>query len=261
MQKLILTFALLLFGVLAVGAQEETDAVKKQEGINTVKKPAQTVNTISRDRVIFELNYTDWYDQPEPLKTEWYNRGMNLFFLWDIPLGTSDDPRFAFAPGIGLSYHNVYNNARIEQYRDNTDSLALTVFGQTYFDYIPENIEVRNNKVGMTYFEVPLELRYRSKADKFGFQWKVAVGMRVGYVIHSNAKYKGEIVDEFNTSIRVKTKDLSLDNVNKYRFGPSFRFGYGNVSLVGYMSLNTLFEENRGPAVKPFSIGISFNSF
>jgi len=253
MQKLILTFGLLLFGMLTIWAQEETETV--------VEKPEKTVNSISRDRVIFELNYTDWYDQPEQLKTDWYNRGMNLFFLWDIPLGNSADSRFAFAPGIGISYHNVYNNARIEQYRDPLPVDTTEVFGQSYFNYIDEGIDVRNNKLGMTYFEVPLELRYRSKADKFGFQWKVAVGMRVGYVIHSNAKYKGEIIDEFNTSIRVKTKDLSLDNINTYRFGPSLRFGYGNVSLVGYMALNTLFEENRGPAVKPFSIGISFNSF
>ena len=235
--------------------------VVAQEEDNT-----KTVNTISRDRVIFELNYTGWLEaptDPDAVDLKWFNRGFNLFLMWDVPLGDKKTGNFAFAPGLGISNHNVYSNARPALYLDQER------FGQSYFQEIESGLDVRNNKLSTIHLEAPFELRYRSNPDKFGNSWKVNVGMRFAYLLQSNAKYKGDqkvLVEQTDGTfleerLRVKTKELKVDNLSQYRFGPSLRLGYGNVSLVGYMSLSDLFEKGRGPEINTFSIGISFNSF
>ncbi len=244
--RIILILFFTLFSCQFLAAQENND---------------KSYNAISRDRVLMELNYTGWYNQQseffDTISTKWYNRGINLFFMWDIPLGESKDSRFAFAPGVGISNHNVYMNARPD-FDTRSDSLSATA-GQTVFRPITQSY--RKSKLATTYIEAPFELRYRSKPDKFSRSWKVAVGIRLAYLIQANAKYKGTITNEYGASETVKTKDLEINGISKYRFGPSLRLGYGNVSLVGYFSLSDLFTAERGPTIQPFSIGITFNSF
>lgn len=226
----------------------------------------RVVNTISRDRVIFELNYTGWLEapsSPDVVETKWYNRGVNLFLMWDIPLGDKNTSNWAFAPGLGISNHNVYSNARPRLFLDNER------FGESYFETIPDNLDVRNNKLSTVHLEAPMELRYRTKPNKLGFSWKVNVGMRFAYLLQSNAKYKGgevlQVENEDGTFsdqvLRVKVKELNVENLSQYRFGPSLRIGYGNVSLTGYMSLSDLFEKGQGPEIQTFSLGVTFNSF
>lgn len=231
------------------------------------------VNSISRDRVLVELNYTGWdtdyqfssqifsVSDTDPtdttftnvlsdLKQKWFNRGLNLYFMWDIPLGDKKKTNFAFAPGLGISTHNVYSNARMVSFANDTTAFRSL-----------ENVNKRNNKFATTHIEVPLEMRFRSTPDKFSRSWKVAVGLRLGVLVSKNAKFKGTIEDENGSSITVKRKDLDIKGIAKYRVGPSLRLGYGNVSVVGYMSLLNLFEANKGPDINQFSIGITFNSF
>ena len=237
-----------------------------QDNQPTIENKAKEFNSISRDRVLIELNYTGWYNDDssffgeDSVQMKWFNRGLNLYFMWDLILGDKEKSRFAFAPGLGISCHNVYMNARPTTVIDQETLTAGSVF-------VPITDNYRNNKIATTHIEVPLELRYRSKPDQFSRSFKVAVGLRLGYLWQKNYKYKGEISvpnidpEEADNILSVKTKSLTIPGMSKYRFGPSLRIGYGNVSLVGFMSLNKLFEENRGPGLQPFSIGVTFNSF
>ena len=227
------------------------------------EKSTNYVNSISRDRVLVELNYTGWDTDFKftniindttvtisDFKQKWYNRGLNLYFTWDIPLGNKKSSNFAFSPGLGVSIHNVYTNARPVSYAN--DSTAFSSI---------ENVSSRNNKFTTTHVEVPLEFRFRTNPDKFGRSWKAAVGLRLGILTTKNAKFKGTLTDPNDNPITVKEKMLDIKGMSRYRVGPSVRLGYGNISIVGYMSLIDLFETNKGPKLRPFSIGITFNSY
>lgn len=215
-----------------------------QEADKIEKKAAKVE---SNDRLTFEFNYTDLLNQPEGYETRWFNRGMNVYLNYDIKLGSGK--HFSFAPGIGFSTHNVYHNSFIER------DTSATVFTQ-----ISDTLTYRNNKISTNFIEAPLELRFRSTPNKFNRSFKLAVGMRLGYLINAHTKYRGEL-DRGDGKESVKVKDLRLPNINNFRIGPSVRVGYGNLSLVGYYSLTTLFDKDRGPGVHPFSVGISFISF
>jgi len=245
--RLLLVLILVLFSVEAY-SQVKVEA----PNVVTAREPSKAI-----DRLVFEFNSTHWLNtptMPDTVSTKWYNRGINAYITWDLKLGESK--RFTFSPGIGLSNHNIYMDSWLGV---DTDSTSNT-FGQTALYNIPDSINYSKYKLGTTHLELPLELRWRSKPNKFHHSWKVGVGLRVGYLLQGMTKYKGVEEDALGLAINVKRKELNLRNVASWRFGPSLRLGYGNFNLVAYYSINTLFNKNQGPGVNAFSIGFSFNS-
>ncbi len=206
----------------------------------------------SRDRLILELNYTGLANAPEALDVRWFSRGLNFYYTYDFPIG--DSKRFSFAPGIGLSFHNYYTNSSIE-----TDSVGA-VANFSFFQPISDDIDFSKNKFNTNSIEIPIELRFRTLPDNSGRSFKLGIGFRGARLLSSKTKYRGPAIVD-GVSRTVKVKDLQLLNMPDFRYGPSFRIGYGEFSLVGYFALNSIFEPNFGSDIRAFSIGISFNSF
>ncbi len=247
MQKY-LFLLLFLIGTAELVAQTHVDAPNTV----TAREPSKAL-----DRLVFEWNWVDWMNKPtspDTISTKWYNRGINAYVMWDLKLGESE--RFTFSPGVGFSNHNIYMDSWLGV---DTDT-SSTTFGQTALFNIPDTVNYSKYKMATTYFEVPLELRWRSRPDKFHRSWKIAAGMRIGYLLQGMTKFKGVETDPLGLAVTVKRKELNLRNIGSWRFGPSFRIGYGNFNLVAYYSLNTIFNKNQGPNVNAFSIGVSFNS-
>lgn len=244
-----LVFCLLIVFVSAdyASAQNETAS-----DIETLAPPTKKASQ-SRDRLIMELNYNDWLGKPDSIDTKWFNRGINVYFMYDFKLGKQNI--VSFAPGLGFSSHNIYHNTIIGEV---TDSLQGTI-GHTSMYAIGDSIDYKNNKLNTNYVEVPLELRFKTKPNQYGKSFKVAVGARFGYLFNAHTKYKGE--DLSNNGQTVKYKEFLLPNINKLRFGPSLRIGYGNFSIVSYYSLTGVFKSDVAPKLNAFSIGLSFNSF
>ncbi len=117
---------------------------------------------------------------------------------------------------------------------------------------IPDSIDYKKNKLSLNYLEIPFELRFRSKPDKSFRRLSIAAGFKAGYLIQSHTKYKGDDANGNET----KFKTFNIANLNKLRYGPTFRMGYGKVSLFGYLSISELFQEDKGPIAYPFSAGI-----
>lgn len=209
--------------------------------------------TNSRDRLILELNHTGFINATDALETKWFSRGANVYFTYDFPIG--DSKRLSFAPGVGFSFHNAYTNSSLV-----TGEIG-EVTNYSYFDPIPSTVNYSTNKFNKNFVEVPIELRYNSKPDKNGRSFKLGVGFRGARLLSAKTKYRGEVTTADGRIETQKVKSLLLDNMPKYRYGPSLRIGYGEISLVAYYALNGIFEKNFGPDIHAYSIGISFNSF
>jgi len=246
MRLLLSTICICLFSFMSFAQEEE----KTTEAI-TMDLTSEI--TDSRDRLILELNHTGFFNAPEALETKWFNRGANIYFTYDFPLGESE--HFSFAPGVGFSFHNAYMNSRLV-----TDTIA-GVPNFSYFEPIPESVDYSTSKFNTNYLEVPLELRYHTDTDNNGRSFKLAVGFRAARLLSAKTKYRGEQTNANGITEIVKIKELNSPNVFKYRYGPSFRIGYGEISLVAFYSMSGVFDENFGSQINPFSIGISFNSF
>ncbi len=244
MKQLLVILFLIGINVPVAWAQTEEELEKDTEMAQN-KRDLDKID--SRDRLIFEFVHTNWFDKPDSLKVKWYNRGINAYLMYDMPIY---DDNISFAPGIGISNANVYHRSQMIE-GDTT----------TYFVPINEDqINVGRSKLATTYLEVPLELRFRTNPNKVNRRFKFALGLRVGYMLDGHTVYKGDPLDGSGGD-EVFFKIKNVPNINRFRYGTSVRLGYGNINLVAYYSFATLFQTDKGPGMRPFSIGISFNSF
>src|SRR5687768_12456424 len=104
-----------------------------------------------RDRLVFEINHNHWSNIPDSIKLDqqWYSRGFNVYTMFDLALGSQ---LFSIAPGFGIGTENVFHNSMLR-----TDTTG------TWFHPIADTIKYTRNKLSFTYFDIPLELRFRSR--------------------------------------------------------------------------------------------------
>ena len=253
-RNLILILCLTMMSVITF-AQEKKDTVLTigktteeafDDNIEEIKQDLSKLD--SRDRLIFEVAYNGWLNKPDSLTTRWYNRGFNAYLMYDVALY---DDNISIAPGVGISSSNVYSRSKL-------------MFGDTVNYFVPINLDtisVSRNKISTTFIDVPIELRFRSNPNKLNQRFKVALGVRIGYMIDSHIKYKGQPLEAGDSRTEVFYKDKRIPDINKFRYGMSLRVGYGNFNVFGFYGISTLFQSDKGPGVRPFSIGVSFNSF
>ena len=251
-------FLIAAIAYLPVTAQD-TNNGENQDNEGAVSSDISLTGEGSQDRVIFQITFDNWFHQEkltngQDFKTRWYSRGANIYFMFDFEFG--DNSIFSFAPGIGYGHSSIYSNGVIGQ--DTTSAV---------FEPRPQRGEdgrkisdIKKNKLALNYLEIPLELRLRTEPDKKGNSFKLAVGLKGGWLfdVHSKIKYE---VPKITSQGRItkKVKEQNFENVFDFRYGPTFRIGYSSVNLIAYYGLSGVFENGQGPDVKPFSIGISFN--
>jgi hypothetical protein len=187
--------------------------------------------------------FTDlWQDKPASLKPKTLNPGVNIFGAYNFMLGNSD---FSFSPGIGLGIHNLYS-----------DSWLVTTVDTIYFSEIPASVDYRKSKLTNSYFDIPLEFRYKSKGE-----FRLAVGFKYGFLMKAQTKYKGD-GDEFGLAgSKIIVKQARFDHIENTRYGFVGRIGYKWLNVYGYYQLSSLFAEGKGQQFYPVSIGITVIPF
>lgn len=195
--------------------------------------------TIRRVSVGAEIYQDFWMNWPKGMDVRAINQGGGGFIMYNVPFGSSP---ISFSIGAGLGFHNLYSDCTIENIKADTIK----------FIRINDTIDYNRSKLGLTYLDFPLELRLVTK-DKF----RVSVGVKLGYLLDAKTKYKGENI----AGDRITIKTRQVDNVDKFRFGPTIRFGYDWFQIMGYFSVTQIFEKGYGPELYPISVGITFMPF
>ncbi|MBK8846364.1 MAG: DUF2807 domain-containing protein [Bacteroidetes bacterium] len=144
---------------------------------------------------------------------------------------------FWFNTGLGFTWNNYrFNNSR-EILLANTDTMKSIMYGR----------DLAKNKLLVTYATVPLmfEVSTNRKESK---AFHIGAGVVAGYRIGTHLKLK----TSDNTN---KVRDDY--NVNPLRLDARAVIGYRSINLFAQYGLTDLFRENRAPALRPFSIGIT----
>lgn len=208
---------------------------------------------IESDRFIFSVHWDGWLGAPDSLKVGAFSRGIGLHFYYDIPFNkdlATNKAQFSFAPGIGYTVSNYANKAQFS-----SDSAGIT--SVTPFD---ASIDPKRNKLVLNYLEVPLEFRFRSKANDKGNRFKAALGFKGSYLFANHITYVGP-ESAANLDEEIKYKIYRIKSLNTLQYGPTIRLGYANLNLEAYYGLAPIFEDGFGPSGSPIVIGISFNPF
>ncbi|MES2565906.1 MAG: hypothetical protein V4565_03505 [Bacteroidota bacterium] len=188
-----------------------------------------------KDRLIFEANYTGWLGTPSNIKTDWKCIGFGFYTLFDKPISNSN---FSFGYGLGFYSHNFSSNANFIYEFDSIGQNVNTVIEPKTTPYIANRYNERS-------FEVPLELRFRTKTTR---AFKLMLGAKIGYVI-SNFKKN----DDADGRIRI----YNIKNINPLRYGAVFRIGVEQVCLTACYYFSEVFTTNGPKGINPFSIGIA----
>ena len=236
MRKLaVLSLAGLLFQfAVAQDAESKVDAIKQ-----TVEEKK------GADRFVVDLHFDNWIHDIADLDVEWFSRGANFYLVYDVPFGKS---KLSFSIGAGIGNSNIYHNSVIN-YHDTTNIAFFENWDSTYTS------PSKKNKISTTFLEVPLEFRFRSKPSKPSKSVKFGLGFKGGYLIDSHNKIKFK-----EDGTRKIFKEKGIANLNRWRYGPTFRLGYGPVSVFGFYNLGTFFKTDEGPVINSFGAGITINA-
>ncbi|MCH8318848.1 MAG: PorT family protein [Bacteroidetes bacterium] len=226
MKKLL--FAILCMTVLLATAQDKEKA--------KLYPPVKKVNFTD------DYTWNTWLNVPDSIKLKGTSRGFNFYIMRNFELGKS----FEFSIGLGFGNSNIFFDKSIISYDDSSNTVFI------------DTITFKSYKLSTTYIDLPLELRFKTKPNASQKSFKIAIGGKIGYLINSHTKFKGEDYLNINGGSELRHKILNIKNIAKVRYGATARIGYGNVYLFAYYSLSTVFEKDKGPKATPFSAGLTF---
>lgn len=229
--KKVLVITVLLINVVMLYSQDKKD--KDDMFSNKINKRG--------DMLIIDLFDDIWMNVPDSVDNRIINQGVSVSVTYNFPLGHSP---FSLAAGLGIKAHNFYSNSILK-----TDSVM------SYFTAIPGNKDYKINKVSVTYIQLPVEVRFKSKS-----KFRAALGFNLGFKIDGHTKYKGTDYI-FGTTDQIKIKQKNTPNLANWNIAVTARFGYRWVNLFASYSITKMFSENKGPDIYPISVGLSIIPF
>jgi len=187
----------------------------------------------------------------------WGSRTLNVYYQYDIRILKS---RFSVVPGVGFSLERFkFVNGYTLKYGGTAPNDSLALVSPVDSGYPG----MRKSQLITNFFELPIEICYRSNPDDPGRSFKASVGYRIGYLYDAFTKLK------YKEDHQIKQlKDKQFFELSRFRHGIYGKVGLGNVALFGYYNLNPLFEKGKGPVQKgvtsefsTFTMGLSLASF
>ncbi|GGH67929.1 outer membrane beta-barrel protein [Phaeocystidibacter marisrubri] len=160
------------------------------------------------------------------LQQEWYSNGHSFSFMGE----RSFVEGFGFGYGFGFSIHNLHNNLAYVEV--DPTSVSMTLLSDSLFNI---------NKQNLSYFDIPLEIRYRGRSTQKGWFFRMSAGVRLGYRLTGSAYHRAD--DHAIRQYRVFT-------TSPYRAKVYARVGAGKVTLyAGYDLIPMLQDQNPPPNV------------
>jgi hypothetical protein len=217
----------------------------------TVKKPRP--KPLAKERTFLAYDFNFLSNSGSGIKTAPIRSGgITAAVFYDKPLGRSP---ISLAIGLGFSSFNIHSKSALA--KDSVGSYFVK-----YSDSVSSNI--KRNKLSLNYLEIPIEIRFRSKPNTKNQSVKFAIGFKVGYLIQSHWKYKG---DDLSTPVKdvIKIKTFDIPNISPFRYGITARVGFGMFNVYGFYSLQGIFNNNKlshgQPNSQPLTIGIAVTPY
>lgn len=180
-------------------------------------------------------------NKPESISQSGFSGGFHAGFTRDFPINKRRN--IAIAAGLGWSLNSYSHNLFIGEDPN----------GETIFRDLSRDLDYSTNRFSMHLLELPLEFRWRTSTSETYKFWRIYTGLKLGYAYH----FKSNFVQPDNQVIQTKVPEL-----DRFRLGATFTFGYNTFNFHFYYSLNSLFPnaELNGETidVSVFRVGLMF---
>ena len=151
--------------------------------------------------------------------------------------------RLGLVSGLGISYNNYrFSDSRLVPIR--TPEGIVPLEPDPDFGY-------RKSKLTVMYLNVPLLMEFQVPRASHRPGFHLSGGINAGLRLRSHTK-------QVYSSNGKRNKDKNFDDfhLNPFRIDATARIGWGRVNLFATYSLNSLFKDDKGPELYPFSVGM-----
>jgi hypothetical protein len=271
--------------------ENELDAMKKTKDTDTTKiRIGKMRIAIMDDGKDVEINKNDW-DTDDDNEQDWgwdddefdfhhkkkkdrfdphwtgFGIGWNNFMTADQSLTLPEDMRYMdlntnTSLEIALNFTELGINLvknhvglvtgmgiRWNNYKFSNTSVRLNKGASELEHFYDSTVNTTKSKLTVSYLTIPLMLEFQIPVNNQPLY--LAAGIEGAIKLGAHTKYK---TDSGN-----KSKTRSDYYINPFTYVASARIGYNDFGLYGTYSLQSLFKENEGPELYPFTIGISLN--
>ncbi len=194
------------------------------------------------DQFYVGITYNLLFNRPANINQSGFSVGVHMGFTRDMPINKRRNVAF----GLGLGYSvNVYNqNLFIGEEEGTEQSVFINLDGEN-FD---------RNQFTTHLIEAPLEFRWRTSVPETHKFYRIYTGFRVGYLYHFSSNFK-------QSDLRIR--QTKVNELNRWRFGATFTFGWNTFNFHFYYSLNSLFDDNaeidgNTIGLNPAKVGLIF---
>jgi hypothetical protein len=186
------------------------------------------------DQFYLGITFNLLFNKPRGVSQSGFSGGLHLGFMRDMPI----NKRRNVAIGLGIGYSlNVYNQDLFIGKEAHT--------GQSIFSTL-EGVNYSTNRFLKHLVEAPFELRWRTSTPETHKFYRIYAGIKMGYLFSFNSNFK-------QPGNRVR--QANLDELNRWRVGATFTFGWNTFNFYFYYSLNTLFNDNA--MIQGESVGLN----
>ncbi len=177
-----------------------------------------------------------------------YNNSISVNLnLWqqNLAIARGHKSALGLVTGLGVGW----NNYRFEK---NT----RLVHEDNQVGHYEDDINFRKNKLTVSHLNVPLMLEFQAAQRNPSSQFHMAAGLNLGVRLRSHTKYVYTV-----DGSKEKEKDFKSYHLAPMRYEAIARIGWGRINLFASYSLNSMFRDERGPELYPFSIGLRILNF
>jgi len=218
---------------------------------------------VTIDRITEEIDerYVD------PFETEWwlfdmgYNMYLNKDYQYDVPVPFAQMEEQQFWGSFDVNLHMFRSRVNVAQgYLNFNYGLSLEWHHFRYdddFRILPdtntlvivdeETIDFDKNKFNTMHLALPVLIGFETKPWDTENSFRMQFGYSPGFLLRGKTKYKydGE-------------KEIEKDDFNlaPFRHEVHYVIGYGDFNVYASYDLNSMFENDKGPELHPFSVGL-----
>lgn len=209
---------------------------------NTGWKPARPEMLRKYDRLMFDITYNDWIGERKTFKMRGPSMGMNVSWLFEIPLVSQNVVSLAIGPSYGFHYlrHDmpvVYDDVN-----------RTTIFG----DQQDVGFFGKRKLIGHQ-LSVPVELRFRTKGWK---HFKVHIGGKIGYQLSLFEKAKIE-----QNGVQYVEKIKSSPDIQRLIYSAHVRIGVRDFALFGSYNFNPMYSSDGSTQLHLLQLGLTISLF
>ncbi len=186
-------------------------------------QPEVVLDSLYReDQFYVGVTFNLLLNRPSDVSQSGFSGGLHLGFIRDMPINKKRN--VAFGLGVGYSL-NVYNHNLFIGEEETT--------GQNVFARL-QGTDFGINRFSTHLVEAPLEFRWRTSVPETHKFYRIYTGFKFGYLFYFNSNFK-------QADLRVK--QTKVDELNRFRIGATFTFGWNTFNFHFYYSLNPLFND------------------